>query len=309
MEKKILITVDGSSYSRRAIEYTVKMESVLQDLHFTLLNIQPKISEFLIEDAKMDGKARAALKKVINKNQAKSTEILNESKEIMIDLGVDKNKIELVSQPIAMGIAKGILDYGNQALADAIVMGRRGVSRLAEAFIGSVTNSVLEHTGVTPVWAIGGAVTSSKVMIAVDGSESALCAVDHAAFFLGNNPDIEITLLHIAPRLRDYCTIDFDDEGDPLREVIAQGDKKCIDTFYIQAKQKFLDAGLSESQINIKQVTSKINIGKTIVKEAEDGGYGTLVIGRRGANNSFFMGSVSRFILTNASNCAVWLVP
>jgi nucleotide-binding universal stress UspA family protein len=309
VEKRILIAVDGSNHSRKAIEYTVKMESLIKDLHYSLLNIQPKISEFLIEDAKMDGKARAALKKVISQNQAKSTEILNESKEIMKDLGIDESRIDLVSQPIVMGVAKGILDFGSQALADAIVMGRRGLSRLAETFIGSVTNSVLEHTNVTPVWAVGGTVTSSKVMIAVDGSESALRAVDHAAFFLANNSEIDITLLHIAPRLRDYCTIDFDDEGDPLREVIAQGDKKCIDTFYTQAKQKFLEAGLKENQINIQQVTSKVNIGKTIVKEAEEGEYGTLIVGRRGANNSFFMGSVSRHILSNASNCAVWLVP
>ena len=146
-------------------------------------------------------------------------------------------------------------------------------------------------------------------MIAVDGSESSLRAVDHASFFLGKNPDIRINLLHIAPRLRDYCSIDFDEEGDPLREVIAQGNQKCIDTFYSQAEQRFKEAGLKENQIEINQVKSTINIGKTIVNETEKGNYGTVIVGRRGANNSFFMGSVSRYVLTNASNCAVWLVP
>jgi len=101
----------------------------------------------------------------------------------------------------------------------------------------------------------------------------------------------------------------FDEEVDPLREIIAQGDQKCIDTFYSQAEEKFRQAGLKESQIEINQVKSTINIGKTIVTEAEKGNYGTIIVGRRGANNSFFMGSVSRHILTNASDCAVWLVP
>ena len=54
---------------------------------------------------------------------------------------------------------------------------------------------------------------------------------------------------------------------------------------------------------------STLNIGKTIVDEAEKGDFGTVVIGRKGANNSFFTGSVSRHVLINASNCAVWLVP
>lgn len=309
MEKKILLAIDGSIHSRKAIEYTVKMESVIKDVHYTLLNIQPKISEFLIEDARMDSKARAALKEVINKNQENSVTLLNEAKESMIRLGVEENKIETATQPVVMGTAKAILDYSKQALCDAIVLGKKGISRLAESFIGSVSNSVLEHTDVTPVWAVGGDVESPKIMIAVDGSESALNAVDHVSFVLGENPEIEITLLHVAPRLRDYCTIDFEEEGDPLREIIAQGDKRCIDTFYTHAEQRFREAGLKESQINIKQVKSTINIGKTIVTEAQKENYGTIVVGRRGANNSFFMGSVSRHVLTNASNCAVWLVP
>ena len=175
--------------------------------------------------------------------------------------------------------------------------------------MGSVSNSVLEHTSTTPVWAVGGEVKSSKIMIAVDGSESALNAVDHVSFMLGENPEVQITLLHITPRLRDYCTIDFEEEGDPMSEIIAQGDKRCIDTFYTHAEQRLKEAGIKRSQLEINQVKSTLNIGKTIVNEAKTGNYGTLVVGRRGVNNSFFMGSVSRYILTNASDFAVWLVP
>ena len=309
MEKKILIAVDGSIHSRKAIEYTVKMESIIKDVRYILLNIQPKISEFLVEDARMDSKARSALKDVIGKNQENSLALLNEAKASMTKLGIEENKIETVTQPVVMGTVKAILDYSKHALCDAIVVGRKGMSRIAESFIGSVSNGVLEHTSVTPVWAVGGDMASSKIMIAVDGSESALNAVDHVAFVLGGNPEIEITLLHVAPRLRDYCTIDFEEEGDPLREIIAQGDKRCIDTFYTHAEQRFKEAGLKENQLDIKQVKSTINIGKTIVTEAQKGNYGTVVVGRRGANNSFFMGSVSRYVLTNASDCAVWLVP
>jgi nucleotide-binding universal stress UspA family protein len=309
LEKKILIAVDDTIYSKKAIEYTIKMESVLKDLRYTLLNIQPKISEFLIEDARMDTKARSALKDVRTKNQENSIRILNDSKSIMTKLGVDEKNIEVVTQPMIMGITKGILDYAKQSLCDAIVLGRRGLSRLAESFMGSVSSSLLEHTNVTPVWAAGADITSTKIAIAIDGSESALRAVDHVSFMIGENPDIQVTLLHVTPRLRDYCTIEFDEEGDMIEEVITQGDRRCVDSFYIHAQQRFKEAGIKDSQIDIKQVVSTINIGKTIVEEAKKGDYGTVVIGRRGINNSFFMGSVSRYVLSNASDRAVWLVP
>ena len=309
MEKRVLIAVDGSLYSRNAMEYAVGMGTIVKNLQYTILNVQPKISEFLLDDAKTDTKARAALKDVTEKNQENSEAILKDSKNVMVKAGVDEGKIQTASQQQTRGVTKTILDYGKQSLCDAIVMGRRGLSKLAESFVGSITNSVLEHTSVTPVWAVGGEPKPSKVMIAIDGSESSLRAVDHVSFVLGDNPDSKITLLHVTPRLRDYCTIEFDEEGEPIEDVIIKGDQQCVDKFYVHAKNKFKEAGMEESQIDIQEVKTTLNIGKTIVDEAKKGGFGTVVVGRKGMNNSFFMGSVSSRVLTNAKNCAVWLVP
>ena len=309
MEKRVLIAVDGSVYSRKAMEYAAGIGSIVKNIHYTLLHIHPKVSEYLVEDAKRDPQSIATLKNATKKNQVESIRLLEESKDTMVKLGIGEDKIETVSQEQTRGTAKAILDHGKKSLSDAIVLGRRGVSRLAESFVGSVTNSVLEHTDDTPIWAIGGDAKPSNIMIAIDGSESSLRAVDHVSFMLGDNPDSKITLLHVTPRLRDYCTIDFDKEGDPMKEVILSGDKQCVDGFYIRAKEKFKETGMSEGQIDIREVTTTLNIGKTIVDEALKGGFGTVVVGRRGINNSFFMGSVSSRILTNAKDCAVWLVP
>ncbi|MFC1838415.1 universal stress protein [Thermodesulfobacteriota bacterium] len=309
MEKKILIAVDGGIHSRKAIEYCINICSLIKDVHYTLINIRPKISDFLIKDSQLDSKASQALKDVVERNKGNSMNILDESMEIMVKLGMDENLIEKVSLPVIKGTAKGILDYAKQQICDAIVVGDRGKSKLAEAFTGSIANNLLEHTDITPVWGIGGDIKSQKIMIAVDGSESALKAVDHVAFMIEGNPDIKVTLLHVTPKLRDYCTIEFDEEGEMIEEVITSGDKKCVDRFYTHAQQKFTEVGLSESQFEVKEVESKLNIGKTIVDAAKKEGCGTLVIGRRGANESFFMGSVSRYVLTNAKDCAVWLVP
>jgi nucleotide-binding universal stress UspA family protein len=309
VEKRILIAVDGSVYSRKAMEYAAGIGSIVKDIHYTLLHIHPKVSDYLIEDAKRDPKAIATLKKATKKNQEESIRLLDESKNIMVKAGIGEDKVETVSQEQTRGTAKAILDHAKKSLCDAIVLGRRGVSRLAESFMGSITNSVLEHTDEIPVWAIGGDAKPSKIMVAIDGSESSLRAVDHVSFMLGDNPDSKITLLHVTPRLRDYCTIDFDEERDQMKEVILSGDKQCVDSFYVHAKEEFTKAGMDKSQIDIQEVTTTLNIGKAIVDEALKGGFSTVVVGRKGMNNSFFMGSVSSRILTNAKDCAVWLVP
>jgi nucleotide-binding universal stress UspA family protein len=285
------------------------MGSIIQDLSYTLLNVQPTISDYIVKEANTNKKARAALRDARSKNEEAATKLLAECRSQMIGKGIDEKCIDTVTQPKVMGTAKDILNYGKQRLCDAIVLGRRGVSRLEEAFIGSVTNSVLEHSSVTPIWAVGKNVTSSKIMVAIDGSESALRAVDHISFMLGKGSKNKITLLHVTPRLKDYCTIEFDAEGEILEDVIAQGDKQCVESFYSHAQQRFADAGISEDQIDIREVKSTISVGRAIVDEADKGNFGTIVIGRRGLNQSFFMGKVSRHVLYKASNHAVWLVP
>ncbi|MBW1701431.1 MAG: universal stress protein [Deltaproteobacteria bacterium] len=293
MEKRILVAVDDSTYSRKAIEYAAQMKGVITDLSFIIFNVQPTISDYLLHDSKRDAKATAALKEVIAKNEKTSKQLLENYKSKMIKKGVDEKSIDLVTQPRAMGTAKDILLYAKHQLPDAIVLGRRGTSRLEEAFIGSVANTVLEHAGVVPIWAIDGKITSSKIMVAIDGSESSLNAVDHISFMVGDNPDVKLVLLHVTP----------------TDEVIARGDKQCVDDFYTHAQQRFKAAGINENQISIKEVKSTINVGKTIVDEAKKGKYGIIVVGRKGMNDSFFMGSVSRYVVNKASNCAVWLVP
>ena len=146
-------------------------------------------------------------------------------------------------------------------------------------------------------------------MLAIDGSESALRAVEHVSYVIGGSEDSEVTLLHVTPRLRDFCTIDFDTEGDILEDLIVKGDKQCVNSFYAHAKKIFEEAGLKESHINIKEVKSTISIGKTIVEEAARNNFGTVAVGTKGMNNSFFVGSVARRVLANAKDCAVWLVP
>ena len=73
MEKKILLAVDGSIHSRHAVHYAVRMSSVVRDFTCTLLHIQPCLSQFLLDEARTDFKAKAELKKVIRRNAEAET--------------------------------------------------------------------------------------------------------------------------------------------------------------------------------------------------------------------------------------------
>ena len=226
----------------------------------------------------------------------------------MTDLGVNSNHIQVVTQPRKLGRAKDIIEYAQQGHYDAIVVGRRGISRLQETFAGSITSNLLEHSRIIPVWVIDGQVTSKRIMIAVDGSESSLKAVDHLSFMTAGNADIAITLFHVVPRFSDFCPIEIEEPSDKIGKILIQGNKRCIDHFYALALERFKEAGFQDSQIHLKMVECMYNIGSAIVEEARAGDYGTVVVGRRGGGNAFFMGSVSRSVLGKSANCALWVV-
>jgi nucleotide-binding universal stress UspA family protein len=316
MEKKILLAVDDSEHAKNAVRYAAMISSAVKNLTYTLFHVQPTVSQYLADEAVTSPKARAALEKMYQKQTEQGMRILEEQKARMVDLGIDGGRIGLVTVPRNAGLAKDILQYAQDRYYDAIVVGRRGLSRLQEVFMGSLTRNLLEFSETIPVWIIDREIVSSTIMLAVDGSASSFRAADHLSFMVGGNPSARITLFHVTPGVNDCFIADPDTtaaasekEESEIEEILKSGDKKCMDTFLAHARRMLAEAGLSEDQVTLKTVQSQGSIGKQVAQEFKKGKYGTLVIGRRGINKSFFMGSVSDYILNKVSDCAVWLVP
>ena len=309
MDKKILLAVDDSLQSKDAVKYAVTISSSVKDLHYVLLHVQPMISLYLQDEAQKSLQARAELDKVVKKNDASARKMLEQYQNNMVRMGIDEDRTEIVTQPRVLGLTKDILDFGHVGRYDAMVVGRRRMSRLQEVVMGRVSSNLLEHSQFIPVWLVDGEVASDKIIVAVDGSESSLRAVDHISFMLMGNPNVAVTLLHVMNNAKEFYEESLDEEPSAeLEDLVSSGDNKRIDQFYSTAVKKFKDAGLSESQIDIQTLEGRRRPGKVIIEIAEKGNFGTVVIGRRGINKAFFTGSVSHYVINKASGCALWVV-
>jgi nucleotide-binding universal stress UspA family protein len=310
MQKKILLAVDDSPHSRQAVDYAVRMKDLVPGLGLTVFHIQPPVSQFLLDEAQRSGSARDELNRVATRNAEAAQGLLAKYKDLLMRAGVAESAIEPVTLPRQQGLAKDILDYAQNGLFDAMLLGRRGISSMQQMFMGSVSAHLIENSPVIPVWLVDGNVNSARVMAAVDGSESALRAVDHMAFMLSGNPEVTVRFFHVTPRLKDYCELNFSQEPtEGLEALIAQGDKRCMDDFFSAALAKLRAAGFLESQIETQTATTLLSVGETILKAAREGGFGTIVMGRRGLNKSFFGGKVSYIVSQKLSDAALWLVP
>lgn len=310
MERRLLIAVDDSLQSKYAVQYAGRLVAEDSSGRLDLIHIQPMISQFLEDEARKNIKAKNELNLVARKNIETSRHILSAQKENLMRSGVPENRIEVFSQPRKLGVAKDILDFAQERRYDAILAGRRGVSGLQEMIYGSISSNLLQHSQFIPIWLIDGERPLANVLVPVDGSTNSLRAVDHLAFIMAGQPNVRFTFLHVRPKLRQFCEIDFEaDSKASLESLIETGDARCIDGFYSRAIRKLTEFGISEEQLEVKTEDGLGSAGSVIVKSLNSGEYDTVIMGRRGINRSYFTGSVTNHVLNKVSDLAVWIVP
>jgi nucleotide-binding universal stress UspA family protein len=314
----VLITVDGSQSSLHAVNYVLHMGGLIPDMKFVLLSIMPQLPPYYVSEAKSDGHMLKKLRKLESLNTQKGHDVLELAKQHLLKHHVDPERIETRLRKYQSGLAKDILNEAELGRFDALVVGRRGLTRAQEIFMGSTTNQLMQHAMSTPLWIVDGKVSEPKVLVAVDGSEASLRAVDHVAFMLGGNPEARVDFLHVSPKLSTYCAIDFDqpdtawDEAKALlvemESEFKRDDDVCMSGFMNQAIRTLAQAGFSRDRIKVEEREITLGVARTIIRAAKEGGYGTIVIGRRGLGRSSFLGSVSDRVIRRAEEMAVWLV-
>ena len=197
MLRKILIAVDGSMHSKGALAYVASVFKQSPEVQFTLFNVQPMISQYLLEEARTDSKADAELRRVIDQQTVDSNALLEKTRDQFVRMGVDLKCIKLVSQVRRQGQAKDVIDYAHRHLYDAIVVGRRGLSRIQKAFMGSTSAKIMEHAASIPVWIIDGDVRARKILVPIDVSDTSMQMVDYIGMILGGQSDVHLTLYHV----------------------------------------------------------------------------------------------------------------
>jgi nucleotide-binding universal stress UspA family protein len=310
MKKKIAIAVDGSVNCTHAVRYAAAMSQTLPGLHYVLIHVEAALSQYLTDEAERSPKARRALQRLMEANREASTQIIEKVQQQMIRCGVEPDRIETRARIRMAGIAEDLLDECQGKSYDALVIGRRGITHLQELVTGSVTSNVVAYSDVTPVWMVDDEVPNSRVVLAADGSQNALRALDHLAFMLSGREDAAIHIIHVNPKLKDVCEIKFDDEAMAVaEEILLDSDRHCIDGFHEQAKEVIRKNGLDPGRLEIQTIKSRVSVAGAVIDAARKGGFGSIAMGRRGLKKGKFTGSVSRKVLQKATRMAVWVVP
>lgn len=133
MLSKILVPVDGSDNSLRALDHAILLTKST-GAGVTAMHVIESPPTVYIESQKL-------LNDIMAKYRTESAKILDKCKQIAEKSGV---KIETV---IAEGdAASSITGYAQKEGFDLIIIGSRGLGKFKEMVLGSVSNKVLHHS-------------------------------------------------------------------------------------------------------------------------------------------------------------------
>jgi len=153
--EKMLIAFDGSDCSFRAVDYSGRHFSCLQDLRVVLLHVIPYPPAPLWDDGHIPGSEEKEfrdrlLSQWLTDQKTRFEELFRQAIKILTDKGISPDRIEIKSISDSVDAAESILEEARDGGYQTIVMGRRGLSRAKRLFIGSVTNKIIgQGAGIT----------------------------------------------------------------------------------------------------------------------------------------------------------------
>lgn len=315
-QKKILVALDGSEQSLEAARYVGKILPH-QQMEIILFHVLNKAPEPYWDLEKYPGYRGKVISfhawEVQQKREIEA--FMEQARQAVVDTGVPGELVTVNIQDRKVGIARDIA-FESQRGYDAVVVGRTGTSQLKDLVLGSIANKLIGRLSFVPIWVIGGKPKPGKILVAMDKSEGAMEAVDYVAKMV-NSSDMEVTLFHVIrgfgifQKGYEKAAVPGHEEGwiERANQELEDAKEEMKSTFD-DAKARLVKADLNPDKVNSKVITNVASRAGAIVEEAGQGGYGTIVVGRRGLSKveEFFIGRVGNKVLQLAKEMAVWVV-
>jgi len=163
MAHKILVAVDGSNASERALEYAAKMVRDLSDSQLTLFHVGEPLRVAAVDHDRLPGDTE------IDKTHEVHSEEIDtyETKEVQHDaemfrylkhraqqLGLSPEQVDTKCADFVENIPEEIITEAEKGDYEAICLGRQGRTSVKEFFLGSVSERVVRHAKGCAVWVV-----------------------------------------------------------------------------------------------------------------------------------------------------------
>ena len=307
-KNKVLLVVDGSYQSLETVNY---LSQVLppDNSEVVMLNITSKVPEAfwdLEKDPVWQQKVQT-VRSWETQQEDKINGFMEKAAQVFSDAGFPDSAVKADVRERKEGIARDIRAESRLGYA-AVILGRRGLSTIPDLALGGVASKVVLRTSDLAVWLVGGRPEPDKIIVGIDSSDGSMLAVENLARIV-RGVNKKILLLHVVRKVPEMNGLD----GLETRRFQEEREQRAaneIEPVFGKASAKLQAAGILPEEISTKVITGATTRAGTILEEARSGGYGTIVVGRRGVSTveGFDMGRVSNKLIQTAKDRALWVV-
>lgn len=290
---KILLAYDGSNLAQDAVTYIGEVFPS-DRTQVVIFYVETKIPRsFWHMEKELDFRFQtpeiragmAARKKAVNTAMEKAENSL-------LNAGFPASSIQTRVHIKNQGIVQDIVDESHQGY-DALVIGRKGHSRIKDFLVDSLPIKLLGKIQNIPLIVVGKQPSHKNVLVAFDGTRAIMKAVKSMSSLI-NTEGCKLLLCH----------------SQHPRRLFGKLQEEEPSEMFNLSLDYFLEAGFTNDQVSFEIMEGEKNPTHCILNKARYGDYGTIVIGRRGltAFKRIFLNRVGNKIFRNAGNHVVWIV-
>ena len=286
MDRHILLTISDDYSALQAVRFVAGFFSAAEPPHLTLLYVAPNPKAGLTEEEIIQDYGNLSRREAQTKSLAQTA--LDRAEELLLGKHFPQANIHKKIAFKQLGTANDIIQEGITGMYDAIALGRRGLSRLEEFIDDSVSKQIFTTPIEIPLWICRSHEKPLPgVLLCTDGSAASLRCADHVGFMLKDEPEHDITLLHVVSHASSAVP----------QEALAA------------TRHMLEENGIAAGRIRQK-IVEGTNAHETILKVAREDRYGVLAMGRTGRGETrslHLLGSVSMHLLKHLEDAAMWI--
>jgi len=284
MDKHFLIAVSEQKSALFGIRFVGNFFSTRQDIKSTLFYSVSKPSAVWDKERNLEEDRRQ--KKMEKQLVVKGNEALELARKECISMGFLPDNIFLKLQTQVFSRVGDIIQETEQGQYDALVIGRRGISMLEEAFEESVSKSLFHQPVTFPIWLCRSNHPNRKnVLLYLDGSETSFRMADHVGYILNHEKTHRL-------------------------DVLISQETPDASSVMEKAKTILLNHGIPQDRIRQKSGTSG-GVAKQILKEVEKEAYAAVALGRssqeKGLLMRLFKSQTCSTLFKELEDAALWI--
>ncbi len=211
MRRHFLVTISTDLKALHGLKFLGRFISDPTEIDVTLFLSAPRPTKY--DHGLPSFEEKNELELLTHKRQAQGINTLEQAKRFLVTYyGFDPRHIDLKFKFRERPVNIDIILEGEHGLYDAIILGRRGLSRVQEIIEDSVSSRIFAASHTIPIWICRPTpLDFNDILLCVDGSDPSLRITDHVGFILEAEPGHKVHVFHVWDPVKEETRLQAED--------------------------------------------------------------------------------------------------